>query len=43
MRKKKNIFQMTEQLKTPGKNLHNMLTSNLHDKVFKVIVRKMLH
>ena len=42
MKKQRNIFKMTKQDQTPEKNLNETEISNLPDKVFKVVVIKML-
>ena len=42
MRRQKNMAQMKEQIKTPGKKLNKMEKSNLSDAEFKSLVKRML-
>ena len=41
MRRQRNITQMKEQIKTPGKQLNKMEISNLSDAEFKKLVIRM--
>ena len=43
MRKQRNMSQMKEQNKTPGKELNKMKTSDLLDADFKTLVKIMLN
>ena len=42
MRRQRNMAQMKEQIKTPGKELNEMEISNLPDAEFKTLVIRML-
>ena len=42
MRKQMNMFHMKEQDKTPEKDLNEIEISNLPDKEFKIIVKKII-
>ena len=42
MRRQRNMTQMKEQIKTPGKEKNNMEISNLSDAEFKTLVIRML-
>ena len=42
MRRKRNMAQMKEQIKTPEKELNRMKISNLSDAEFKTLVIRML-
>ena len=42
MRRQGNMAQMKGQIKTPGKELNKMETSNLSNAEFKTLVMKML-
>ena len=42
MRKQRNMAQMKEQIKTPGKELNKMEISNLSDTGFKTLVIRRL-
>ena len=42
MRRQRNMAQMKEQIKTPGKELNKVEVSNLSDAEFKILVIRML-
>ena len=42
MRKQRNMAQMREEIKTPGKDLNKMKISNLSDAEFKTLVIQIL-
>ena len=41
MRRQRNMAQMKEQIKTPGKELNKVEVSNLSDAEFKILVIRM--